>query len=83
MACSGSESQNRLVEEAFNDWKNASNLLRKHKESNSHQQHLIEFLMRKKSGSGVDSQLVSQIEEEQKYWSAPLVRIIKIVKFLS
>ena len=72
MAHSGSESQNKLVEEGFNDWKNANNLLRRHEESNSHQQHLIELLMRKKSGGCVDSQLVSQIEEEQKYWSALL-----------
>ena len=48
MACSGSESQNKLVEEGFNDWKNANNLLRRHEESNFHQQHLIELLMRKK-----------------------------------
>ena len=67
MACSGSESKNKLVKEGFNDWKNAKNLLQRHKESNSHQQHLIELLMRKKSGSCVDSQLVSQIEEEQRY----------------
>ena len=30
MACSGSESQNKLVEEGFNDWKNANNLLQRH-----------------------------------------------------
>ena len=72
MACSGSESQGKLVEEGFNNWKNPNNLLRRHKESNSHQQHLIELLMRKKSGGCVDSLLVSQIEEEQKYCSALL-----------
>ena len=49
MACSDSKPQNKLVEEGFNDWKSASNLLRKHEESNSHQQHLIELLMRKKA----------------------------------
>ena len=49
MASSGSESQNKLVEEDFNDWKNANNMLRRHEESNSHQQHLIELLMRKKA----------------------------------
>ena len=38
--------------------------------------------MRKKSGGCVDSQLVSQIEEEQKYWTALLERIIEVVKFL-
>ena len=31
----------------------------------------------------MDSQLVSQIEEEQKYWSALLERIIEVVKFLA
>ena len=30
-----------------------------------------------------DSQLVSQIEEEQKCWSALLERIIEVVKFLA
>ena len=35
-----------------------------HKESNSHQQHLIELLMRNRSGGGVDCQLVSQIEKK-------------------
>ena len=49
MACSGPESQNKLVEEGLNDWKNANNLLRRHEESNSHQQHLIELLMHKKA----------------------------------
>ena len=83
MACSGSESQNKLVKEGFNDWKNANNLLRRHEESNSHQQHLIELLMRKKSGGCVDSQLVNQIEEEHKYWSTLLERIIEVVKFLA
>ena len=29
MACSGFESQNKLVEEGFNDWKNANNLLQR------------------------------------------------------
>ena len=65
MACSGSESQNKLVEEGFNEGKNASNLLRRHEESNSHQQHLIKLLMRKKSDGCVHSQLVSQIEEQK------------------
>ena len=83
MACSGSESQNKLVEEGFNDRKNANNLLRRHEESNSHQQHLMELLMRKKSGGCVDSQLVSQIEEEQKYCSAILERMMEVVKFLA
>ena len=64
MVCSGSESQNKQVEEGFNDWKNAINLLRRHEESNSHQQHLIELLMRKKSDGCVDSQLGNRIEEE-------------------
>ena len=68
MACSRSESQNKLVED-FNEWKNANPLLRRHEESNSHQQHFIELLMRKKGGGRVDSQLVNQIEE-QKYCSA-------------
>ena len=36
MACSGSESQNKLVEEGFDEWKHANNVLRKHEESNSH-----------------------------------------------
>ena len=38
-----------LVEEVFNDFKNANNLLRRHEESNFYQQHLIELLMRKKA----------------------------------
>ena len=46
MVCSGSESQNKLVEEGFNNRKNANNLLRRDEESNFHQQHLIELLMR-------------------------------------
>ena len=71
MACSGSESQNKLVEEGFYDWKNAINVLQRHEESNSDQQHLIELLMLKKSGGYLDSQLESQIEE-QKYYSARL-----------
>ena len=70
-ACSASKSQNKLVK-GFNDWKNTNNLLQRHEESNSHQQHLIELLMHKKSGECVDSELVSQIEEEQKYWSAKI-----------
>ena len=82
MACSGSKSQNKLVGEGCNDWKNANNLIFRHEESNSHQQHLIELLMRRRSGSCVDSQLVSQIEEK-KYWSALLKRIIEIVKFVA
>ena len=36
-----------------------------------------------KSGVCVDSLLVCQIEEEQKYWSALIVRVIEIVKFLA
>ena len=39
--------------------------------------------MRKNSGGCVDSQLVSQIEKEQKYFSALLERIIEVVKFLA
>ena len=31
----------------------------------------------------MDSQLVRQIEKEQKYWSALLERIIEAVKFLA
>ena len=47
MACSASESQNKFFK-GFNDLKNANNLLRRHEESNSHQQHFIELLMSKK-----------------------------------
>ena len=54
MACSASESQNKFFK-GFNDLKNANNLLRRHEESNSHQQHFIELLMSKKSGGCVDS----------------------------
>ena len=39
--------------------------------------------MYKKSGGCLDSQLVSQIEEEQKYWSSLSKRIIEVVKFLA
>ena len=70
MACLGSKSQNKLVAEGFDDWKNS--LLRRHEEGNSHQQHLIELLMLKNSGGCEDSKLLSQIEEGQKYWSALL-----------
>ena len=83
MAGSGSGSLNKLVGEGFDDWKNANNLIRRHEESNSHQLHLIELLMRKRSGGCVDSQLVSQIEEEKKYWSVLFEQIIEVVKFLA
>ena len=49
IAFSGSETQNKLVKEGFNDWKNANNLLQSYEENNSHQQHLIKLLMRKKA----------------------------------
>ena len=39
--------------------------------------------MRKKSGGCLDSKLVSQIEEKQKYWSSLLEQIIEVVKFLA
>ena len=39
--------------------------------------------MHKKSSGCMDSHLVSQIEEEQKYWSALLKQIIEVVKFLA
>ena len=65
------------------DWKNASNLLRRHEESSSHRQALISLLMRKNKGERVDSQPVKQMETEQKYWRTLLERIIEVVKFLA
>ena len=65
MACLGLESQNKLVGVGFNVWKNANNLIRRYEESNSHQQHLIELLMRKRSVGCVYFQLAGQIEKEK------------------
>lgn len=73
----------KFTEEGFNDRKNASNLLRRHGESSSHRQAMISLLMRKNKGERVDSQLVKQMETEQKYWRTLLERIIEVVKILT
>lgn len=73
----------RFTKEGFDDWKNANNLLKRHEESTSHRQAIISLLVRKKKDARVDSQLVSRIETEQKYWRTLLERITSVIQFLA
>lgn len=73
----------RFTKDGVDDWKNAHNLLTRHEESTPHRQAIISLLNLKNKNARVDSQLVSQIETEQKYWRLLLTRIIEVVKFLA
>lgn len=73
----------RFTKEGFDDWKNANNLLKRHEQSTSHRQAIISLLVRKNRAARVDSQLVSQIETEQKYWRTLLERIVSVIQFLA
>lgn len=73
----------RFTTEGFDDWKNANNLLKRHEESTAHRQAIISLLVRKNNDARVDSQLVSQIETEQKYWRTLLERITSVIQFLA
>lgn len=78
-----SDCSSRFTKEGFDDWKNANNLLKRHEVSTSHRQAIISLLVCKNKGVRVDSQLVSHIETEQKYWRTLLERIIEVIKFLA
>ena len=73
----------RFTKYGLDDWKNAHNLLTRHEESTEHRKAIISLLNLKNKKTRVDSQLVSQIETEQKYWRLLLKRIIAVIKFLA
>lgn len=73
----------QFVNEGFNDWKNAGNLILRHEESSSHRQCLISMLARKNKRGRVDAELVKQIETERAYWQNILQRVVEIIRFLA
>ncbi|KYN20533.1 Zinc finger MYM-type protein 1 [Trachymyrmex cornetzi] len=64
-----------LNTKGFNDWKNASECLKKHENSNNHKTCVV--LGR------VDKHLIQQLDEEMIYWRKVLHRVVVVIKTLA
>ena len=65
----------------FCDWKHASTRLKEHENSTTHKQSMMNFSIRNSVSQRVDTSLVQQFEEETKYWTLILTRVVAVVKF--
>uniref|UniRef100_H3AFK6 DUF4371 domain-containing protein n=1 Tax=Latimeria chalumnae TaxID=7897 RepID=H3AFK6_LATCH len=67
----------------FNDWKNAVSRLCEHKNSTDHRSVMLCLASRRNTETRIDSNLVSRLNAEQKYWRNILKCIVTTVQFLS
>lgn len=77
-----SQTSSQLVT-GYNDWKNASQTFKEHENSSHHRKAAINLLLRAKTCNRVDTKLVSQIENEMKYWRDVLRRVVATVRSLA
>lgn len=67
----------------FNDWKHGNQRVIEHENSHSHRDCVLMFKRRGNVLCRIDSHLLSQIEEQVKYWRHVLHRVVTVVKQLS
>lgn len=66
----------------FNDWKH-SNRIVEHEQSKAHKINLTTFCKRKSAKDCIDSKMIEQHKNEQRYWIQILHRICDVIKFLA
>lgn len=76
------EEQKTSMSKGFNDWKHSSDMAKKHEQSPDHREHILKYISRKKISS-VQSFVLTQHENEVKYWRDVLTRVVSAVKFLA
>ncbi|XP_046742929.1 zinc finger MYM-type protein 1-like [Diprion similis] len=67
----------------FNDWKHAATRVAEHEHSTRHMKCLLTYHSRKKETGCIDTELLSQLHDEQNYWEEVLKRVVAVVKLLA
>ena len=67
----------------YKDWKRASQAIQCHENSSSHQKAMVQLLQLSDANSGVDADLVRQVNVGRDYWRALLERVVETIRFLS
>ena len=75
--------KSQFGESGFNDWKHANQRVIEHENSQSHRDCVLMFKRRSNEQCRIDKHLLSQLEEEVKYWRCVLQRVVAVVKKLS
>lgn len=71
--------------DGFSDWKNASQRMKMHEDSETHRACVQTMIKRRRAhGNGrINSSLESQFNQEKEYWMKVLERVVTVIKFLS
>lgn len=73
----------KLAKEGFDNWKHGQDHLQSHENSSDHKSCILVMKRRMTSAGRVDSQLLSQVEDEISYWRNVLKRVVAVVRSLA
>jgi hypothetical protein len=69
--------------DGFSDWKNASQRIQMHENSEMHRACMQALITRRRAVCRLDCCLQIQFDKEKEYWIKVLQRVVSVVKFLS
>lgn len=69
--------------DGFNDWKHALKAASEHENSQEHRNCMVAYCSRSKTLGRIDTQLVTQFNNERQYWKEVLKRVTAVIKFLA
>ena len=69
--------------DGFNDWKRTEEKLKIHEKGRTHRESVLQFNLRCKDSSNVDRHLEKQVQENKKYWTEVMRRVVAVTTFLS
>lgn len=78
-----SSSRQALCDEGFDDWKNVTGRLKEHENSQTHRTSVCTLSMRAVSSNRIDKQVVTEYQNEVKYWRLVLERVVKTIQHLT
>lgn len=73
----------KLAKGGFDDWKHGNAYLNSHENSPDHKSCVLVMRKRMTTAQRIDSQLLIQIHDEEKYWQNVLKRVVAVVKSLA
>lgn len=73
----------KLAKGGFDDWKHGNEYLKSHENSSDHKTCVLAMKKRMTIAERIDSQLLIQAQDEEKYWRNVLKRVVAVVKCLA
>ncbi|KYN29410.1 Zinc finger MYM-type protein 1 [Trachymyrmex cornetzi] len=75
--------ESKFVKGGFSDWKKATESITSHENSKEHKDCLIIWISRTSATNLIDKELATTIQNETRYWTEILNRVLAVIRFLA